>query len=158
MDQQEIKQWESALDAAELSPLTANLPKEPRVGDVFEDPADGVVRRWVYVKIMAGNVGGRWAYWNAWFDEAKRKGVGVNPRHEVVADKIFNGDAAHFAGMLAQPYVGRVQGVESTAWVLVSPRMAGPTVEYARLPHDPVRYERSKEVYDVESGKTTKLP
>lgn len=151
MDQQIVREWESALDTAELSPITARLPVEFEPGDRHQESAtDGTVRKWIAVKIVSGNTGGRWAYWVTHVQ---------NPREDfrAIADKIFNGDAAHFVGMLGTPYV-RVPGVESKAWVLVEPRATAPVREWVREEKVGERYERSKDVYDVDTGKTTRLP
>lgn len=166
MDQKEIRTWESALDVAELSPITTNLPSDASVGAIFEETgSDGVRRLWRRVLIVAGNVGGRWAYWQSWEDKDSatgrtRAGIGPHPSHHVIADKIFNGDASHFVGMLGVPYAGRlgVGNVDSTAWVLVEPKMQGPRVVHVREEKPKERYEKSKEVYDLETGLTERLP
>lgn len=161
MDQKELRQWEQSLDVADSSPITANLPEDTRIGETFVDEkcTDGVVRIWMRVEVVAGNPGARWAYWKGWVDEkTKQAGIGPNPEHKVIADKIFNGDAPYFVGMLGMPYPGKVQGVDSTAWVLVSPKQQGPTVVHVREEKPKERYEKSKEVHDVETGKTTILP
>lgn len=167
MDYNQVHQWEQSLDAADSSPITANLPVDAHVGDEFVDEhaSDGVVRRWLRVAIVGGSVGARWAYWAAWQEEDKdtgkmRAGQGSHPEFKVVVDRIFNGDASHFVGMLGVTYAGKVTGVESTAWVLTSPKQAGPVTVYARdgERRGEVRYEKSKEVHDVETGETTLLP
>lgn len=161
MDQKELRQWEQSIDVADSSPITANLPADTRIGEEFvdESASDGVVRRWLRVEVVAGNPGARWAYWLGWIDEkTKQAGIGPHPDVKVVADKIFNGDATHFLGMLGVPYAGKVAGVESTAWVLVSPKQQGPVTVHVREEKPKERYEKSKEVHDVETGKTTLLP
>lgn len=167
MDMSRIRQWESAVDSAELSPITANLPADTQAGEMFEeDGADGVRRVWRRVVIVGGNVGSRWAYWAPWQQEDEatkrmRAGSGPHPEYKVVADKIFNGDAAHFAGMLGVPYQGKIPGVDSLAWVLVTPRAEGPRVVHVQErdgERGRERYERSKEVHDVETGETKVLP
>lgn len=161
MDQKELRQWEQSIDVADSSPITANLPENTRIGEEFVDDkaSDGVVRRWLRVEVVAGNAGARWAYWLGWIDEKTRQaGIGPHPEWKVVADKIFNGDATHFLGMLGVPYPGKVAGVESTAWVLVSPKQQGPVTVHVREDKPKERYEKSKEVHDVETGKTTLLP
>lgn len=147
MDNQEVRQWETALDDAEITRLDDGLPTDIPAGTIHAQ--DG--RRWLRVRIVRGNTGGRWAYWLRM----------VNGEHEgfdAVVDKIFNGDAAHFIGMLAVPYAKIPGNAEILAWVLVEPKVIGPRV--VRAQEEPVkeRYERSKEVYDVETGKTEKLP
>ena len=163
MDHLQIRQWELAVDAAEQTPLTADLPEDATPGDIYKvTAADGVVRTWRRVIVISGNVGGRWAYWASWMreDEATRRNVpgqGLHPSGSVVADKIFNGDAAHFVGMLATPYVA-VPGVKPHAWVLIDPRAEGPRTTWAEAKETRERYEKSKEIYDVETGRSTRLP
>lgn len=164
MDFNKIMTWQDAVDKSELSPLTADLPATAALGDKFVQPnptGDEISRVWLYVSIVAGNVGGRWAYWAAWKDVNGIPGIGTHPEFKVVADKIFNGDAAHFVGMLGLPYVGKVPGVESNAWVLVEPKMEAPKVTHViedKSANGAQRYERSKEVYDVSTGESTLLP
>lgn len=163
MDTNTIREWETSLDQAELSPLTANLPHSPVAGQVFEEVAtDATARKWVAVRVLGGSNGARWAYWAAWWVpgvEPRRTGVGPNPDYIVVLDRLFNGDAPLFLGMAAEPYVrvgdGRGGCIESIVWVLVEPRMSGPrVVKVGREERVGERYERSKEVYDVETGES----
>ena len=158
MDQQKIRDWTQALDSAELAPLTANLPKEFSAGDRFHELADGDQHReWLAVEIVSGNSGSRWAYWAPWLNPEGRYGTGPNPQFKAIADGIFNGDAAHFIGMLGVPYT-KIPLTSSVVWVLVSPRLvAPPTVRVVEEKPD-VRYEKSKEVFDVESQESRKLP
>lgn len=146
MDIKEVREWEQAVDAAEMSPLTVNLPATGALGAEFVDED----RKWVRVRIIGGNVGGRWAYWHV--------PCTVAPRVDwsVIADKIFNGDAHHFVGMLAIPFV-RVHGVVQEGWVLVEPRVQPPAPVYERAAPVGERYEKSREVFDVDTGKVTPL-
>ena len=99
----DVHQWEQTVDIADTgNVLTANLSDVGTPGDVFTDlhAADGVVRSWVRVQIISGSVGARWAYW----DKAASSGEAV--QYRVVADKIFNSNATHFAGLLHVPYAG----------------------------------------------------
>jgi len=166
MDYQQLRQWEQSLDAADSSPITANLPDADNShdGDVYVDDkcTDGIIRTWLRVRIVSGNAGARWVYWLNWTDQATRQpGIGPHPDYKAVADKLFNGDANHFVGMLGVPYAGRAGGVvESSAWVLVSPKQQGEAVAYGRdqVRRGETRYEKSKEVHDVETGETRILP
>lgn len=149
------QEWERALDQAEQNPLTANLPKEAPPGMIWvETSPDGIFRKWVRVEIVAGSVGSRWAYWKEWKAENGQRGIGVHPQHQVIGDRIFNGDVAHFAGMLAMPYAGPF--VDKQAWVLLEPRSKPPANVPERMTTD-ARYERSREVYDVETGEITPI-
>lgn len=162
MDQQQLRHWENSIDAADSSPITANLPPDAETGSVFTDAhcSDGVERTWVRVRIITGSVGARWAYWLNWTNPLTgQPGIGPHAEHKVVADRIFNGDANHFVGMLGVPFAGKMSGVESRAWVLVHPKPEGPRVVHVqedRLGKE--RYEKSKEVHDVETGVTKVLP
>lgn len=165
MDNQTERHWQTNLDASEITLLTANLPTMPTPGDVCTDvDSTGVVRTWRAVKIVAGSTGARWAYWHAWKDHSTgANGIGAHPQHHVIADKIFNGDAAHFVGMLGVPYV-QMPGVYNSggaggvvAWVLISPKATAPVQEYAQREPVRERYERSKEVYDVETKETKQI-
>jgi len=167
MDMNRIRQWELAVDTAEQSPISAALPDNVPVGEFYTaQGSDGIVRKWQRVTILSGNVGARWAYWVPWKmrdpDHGReRPGIGPHPAYHVVVDRIFNGDAAHFVGMLAIPYVGKIPGsVDSTAWVLVEPRAHADQNPVRYSEPDPVkeRYEKSKEVYDVETQKSKRLP
>lgn len=163
MEMQKIRDWETSADQVELNG-TPQLPEKPQPGETYiEDCADGTQKQWLAVQVHAGNTGGRWAYWSPW--ELKdpqgnsfhptRWGVGPHPNYKAIADRVFNGDAAHFIGMLAVPYVRRL---ESTSWVLVSPRMEGPKVIRVIVEKPSERYEKSKEVFDVETGESKQLP
>ena len=157
MEYQKVHEWELALDTAEQSPF-GDLPASPSSGQAYSGVGtDGMQRRWVAVQILSGNAGARWAYWAPWFDPGGRAGQGPNPAFFAIADKIFNGDAPHFIGMLAEPYV---RGKDPMAWVLTDPKPVGPRIVYeVELPkparHE--RYERSREVYDVETGESRML-
>jgi hypothetical protein len=159
VDQSKVRDWQQAVDTAELSPLTQNLPKEFTAGDIHHElGTDDIHRKWLAVEIVAGNSGSRWAYWAAWIDpKTGRYGVGPNPRHQAIADGIFNGDAAHFIGMLGIPYA-KIPIVASTVWVLVSPRMTGPPPQRIVDETPKTRYEKSKEVFDVNTQESRKLP
>lgn len=160
MDHLQIQQWETAVDQAELSILDQDLPEGQPAGSIYTHEG----RKWMRVGVIRGNTGARWAYWMPWKvkDDNDREriinGPGRHPEFLAVADKVFNGDAAHFIGMLAKPYVQLPGGKPTLMWVLLEPRPSGPTV--IRMREEPVRerYERSKEVYDVNTGETTKLP
>lgn len=157
MDQTKVHDWERAVDAAEMSPLTANLPKEFVPGDTHHELGDGDIhRQWLAVEILHGNSGARWAYWAPWIGDNGRYGVGPNPKHLAIADAIFNGDAAHFIGMLGVPYA-KIPGTPQTVWVLVSPRLvAPPTIKIVEQPGS-TRYEKSKDVFDVNTQETRNL-
>lgn len=146
MDIQKIRDWEKSVDQAEQTPLTADLPKDAPLGAKFQQPIeDGGFRIWIRVKLIAGNVGARWAYWrNA-------------STFEAIADNIFNGDAAHFIGMLGIPFTGKIPGVDTEAWVLVSPRIVAPPEERTYEEKSRERYERSHEVYDVNTQTSHKI-
>lgn len=157
MEYPKIHEWELAVDASEVSSL-GDLPAAPEPGQLYEGAgSDGIIRRWVAVRIAYGNPAARWAYWLPWSDgHVLRAGIGPNPNHLAIADKLFNGDAHNFIGMLAVPYV-KSQFPDQTVWVLTDPKPSGPRVEYVVEPplpsrHD--RYERSKEVFDVETGES----
>lgn len=158
MDKQQSRDWETSLDAAEQHPLTEHLPVDAPAGTLFQELGpDDVLRRWQRVTIVAGNSGSRWAYWAAWIDKSTgRYGVGPHPEFQAIADGIFNGDAGHFIGMLGVPFT-RLPS-RSLAWVLVSPRLTPPPL--VKIPETPpaVRYEKSKETFDVETQETKKLP
>ena len=151
MDIKEIREWESAVDAVEFSPLTVNLPVNDAMGSVVGTEFVDGNRKWLRCKVVAGNTGGRWAYWHS--DSVKAGGG----KYNVIADKIFNGDAHHFVGMLAVPYTKQV-GVDCLMWVLVEPRTFAPAREWVREEPLKSRYEKSKEVYDVNTGETKILP
>lgn len=169
MDTRQVNEWGKALDAAEMSPITANLPKLFASGDRFHETgsdgsttcstsSDDVHREWLAIEIIAGNSGGRWGYWAPWIDPATgRYGVGPNPKRQAIADAIFNGDAAHFIGMLGLPYT-RIPGTSSTVWVLVSPRLVAPPTIRIVDEKPATRYEKSKDVFDVDTQETRKLP
>jgi hypothetical protein len=147
MADDDIAQWSASVEAAEFQPLTADLPKEAPAGLIIEE--DGEPRRkWLRIEVVGGNTGGRWAYW---------LGPKVpHPEYKAIADHIFNGAAAHFIGMLGVPYV-HIPGSLTLAWVLVSPRMTGPRTVPLIDEKPRERYERSREIFDVETQTTTKL-
>src|SRR5262249_37384024 len=143
---------ESLDSALETEPLTANLPRDYPVGGKFLDGN----RLWQRIRIITGKTGGKWAYWVGASHKAEK--IHPNERFEVIADTIFNGDTWHFAGMLAVPYPGKIAGVKDTlAWVLIEPRTKEfryATTELYKdsmLTLDGKRYEKSREVYDVET-------
>lgn len=157
MDSNKVQEWSNVMDIAEQSPITSNLPKEAPAGILFEDKSDdGVYRKWLRVDIVGGNTGGRWAYWAPWFNEG-RIGVGPHPQYKALADGIFNGDAAHFIGMLGIPYV-KTPGVSTLMWVMIEPRSVGGRIPTVVDEKPSMRYEKSREVFDVETQTTTKLP
>ena len=131
--------WGAAVDSAD-----AGIPEFPvgcSIGTVFETEG----RRWLLVHVAFGVSGARWAYW---------KDQSLN---WIIADKIFNADATHFAGMLAAPFGG---GLPGRAWIMIEPKIR-------EIPPEPItvepqapeaRYERSKEVFDVATGQTEILP
>lgn len=159
MNNDDVQEWGKALETSELSPITANLPEMAPPGTPFDETGiDGVQRKWLRVSIIAGNSGARWAYWAPWkASGVQHYGIGPHPEFKAIADGIFNGDAAHFIGMLGVPYA-KIPGDAVPAWVLVSPRVAPPRP--VRVPEEKSkeRYELSKEVYDVETHVSTKLP
>jgi hypothetical protein len=166
MENQDVRKWESVVDAADAvdSLMTTNLPTDAKPGDTYTGAGveGGGLRTWRRVIVVAGNVGGRWAYWAPWATADKRAGQGVNPAFHVIADKIFNSDAHHFVGMLAVPYVNKALAAAGT-WVLTSPVAEPPRTIYAyeregESTSGRLRYEKSNEVYDVETGKSKRLP
>lgn len=159
----DVRKWEVAVEDADVKPLEDGLPdvKEHSVGEVFVEGEGEQKRKWVLVDVVGGSPGARWAYWCAWVRvEGRRRitGIGPNPQHKVIADKLFNGDAPHFVGMLSHIYAGKFNGVESKMWVLTEPKVQPPRVEYVREEKSKERYERSKEVFDVNTGETKRLP
>lgn len=153
MDNQQLRQWEGVVDDAGV--IGSNLPD----GEIGSEHIDGP-RKWKRVQVIGGAIGGRWAYWQVQHKDplhlAAEK-VDPNTAYEVIADRLFNGDAWHFAGMLAIPY----NGVPAAAWVLVEPRITeGPKPKLTVMEpmSDGKRYERSKEVYDVATGESELLP
>lgn len=156
MDVKNIRQWEQALDSSELSLITANLPQNAVPGEPFiEVGNDGVAREWLLVDIVSGSTGSRWAYWAPWKIDG-RYGVGPHPESKAIADGIFNGDAGHFIGMLGIPYV-KIPGPPRRAWVLVSPRLPAPPEIRVIEEKSKERYEKSREIYNVDDGSITKL-
>ena len=159
MENQDLRNWESADDLTHSEPLAANLPTTYPIGGKFVDGN----RLWQRVRIVTGKAGGKWAYWVGATHRAER--VQPNDRFEVIVDSIFNGDAFHFVGMLAIPYTGKVLGMKDVeAWVLVEPRIKEvPSMDRPRFYRDDrdtldgKRYEKSKEVYDVETKESTIL-
>ena|SRR5437667_3638713 len=117
----------------------------------------GDVQTWQRIEIVSGNTGGRWAYWAAWKAKDGRPGIGPHPELKAIADKIFNGDAAHFIGMLDIPYV-RLPGQIALSWVCLSPtRSYPPPPQIEFEPKPSIRYEKSKEVFDVDTQTSRKL-
>lgn len=148
MEYSQIDAWSNAVDQAEQFPLMSNLPETASPGFFFEESApDGTIRRWQRVYIVGGATGGRWAYWKAWTIEGK-PGLGPHPHFHAIADSIFNGDVPHFIGMLGAPYL---KGSPGPAWVLVSPRMNPPHPVNIPEEKSHIRYEKSNEVFDVET-------
>lgn len=159
MDANHVREWEKSVESAEINPLTANLPITAAPGQVFrEESSDGIWREWLRVEVVAGNAGARWAYWSAWKEKTDRLGIGPNPESKVIADAIFNGDASHFCGMLATPFPGKIAGGPNLAWVMTSPRITPPRPGLVYLEETKERYEKSREVYDVQTHTSTKLP
>jgi hypothetical protein len=195
MDTNSLRQWESASDEAEqqLDMLMRGLPAQSPLGTEHVHTHVTPPRKWVRVQVESGVIGGRWAYWSYRGSLLPHRYVrhddGVNavcvlcrhskdnPLHEhwgIIVDRLFNGDAAHFAGMLGEPYAGkRVTDTGSAnvdsryVWILTEPRVREipaseqpsvlrPTLEMTDKTE--TRYERSKEVYDVDSGRTEILP
>jgi hypothetical protein len=169
MENQDVRKWEAVVDAADAvdSLMTTDLPTNAQPGDTYtgaaaEGGVGGGIRSWRRVIVIAGSVGGRWAYWAPWATIDKCAGQGVNPEFKVIADKIFNSDAHHFVGMLAVPYVNKALAVGGT-WVLTSPIAEPPRTIYVHERDGDgsatrTRYEKSNEVYDVETGKSKRLP
>lgn len=147
--------WESALHASEADLLTASLPEAVALGTVYRDD----VRTWQRVEIISGRAGARWAYWAPWTNyEVRQPGVGPHPEFHVVLDTIFNASAPHFVGMLAVPYAGKLPGQPHThTWVIIDPIAPPPPPVYVREEKQAVRYERSDEVYDVETKQLTQV-
>jgi len=147
MDNQEVQNWSDSIDESNNTNIALNLPDDGELGSIIQDG----IRLWRRVLVVSGNTGGRWAYWK-----------NLNPNlpltnFEVVADKIFNCDAYHFAGMLANPY-SPVPGKQQPMWILAAPRITqAPIIEYRQIRKPRIRYERSNEIYDAETGTSTYL-
>ena len=162
MEPQQQRLWQESIDQAE-SPsgdLLPNLPEEGTLGQVFVESKENLPdRKWLYCEILTGSIGARWAYWMGWIDPiTNRLGLGPNPKHVVIVDRIFNGDAPHFVGMLASPFAGRKhQGQQVCEWVLVEPKVIPPNPVPVREIRDRERYEKSKIIYDVETGETKEI-
>jgi hypothetical protein len=164
MENLKVKDWQQASDQSDVASLTADLPTEyPLGGKYIQEVANEPPRVWQRIDIVSGKVAGRWCYWHPWSTKNPHSGLpmpglGPNPLYQGIADTIFNGDAPHFIGMLGVPYSGKVPGLSTHAWVLVSPRFLPPPEikQYEDKPRE--RYERSKEIYDVDTGLATKLP
>ena len=147
MDNQEVQNWSNTVDEADHTNIALNLPDEGELGSVIQDG----IRLWRRVLVVSGNVGGRWAYW--------KNLVANKPldNFEVIADKIFNCDAYHFAGMLANPY-SPIPGKSQPVWILAHPRItSAPIINYRQMNKPRIRYERSNEIYDIETGKSVYL-
>lgn len=143
MEVTKLREWESAVDQADANRLTQNLPEGVPVGFVqAETGPDNIFRKWVYCEVSGGNPGSRWAYWS---NKAECR---------IIVDRIFNGDASHFAGMLAHPYAGTFHTTK--VWVMLEPR-AERIPETREAERSDQRYERSREIFDVETQSTTKL-
>lgn len=162
VDQQSLRTWEQTVDTAETQPLGANLPNLdglPPGVEYIEPINDLITRRWRLVTVNYGQTGGRWAYYLAWTEDGKPAQSGPSPAYDVVVDKLFNGDAPHFAGMLADPWAGRPKHDKTVVkmWVLVEPKATPPPTIYEVEEKPKERYEKSREIYDVETGQTTKI-
>jgi len=148
-----IEDWSNAVDSANDLAIQ-DLPDLP-AGSIFKDAG---LRVWQRVSVVGGANGGRWAYWVSWKTKLGSPGIGPDRDFHAIADTLFNGDAFHFIGMLGVPYA-RVPGSEpSLAWVVIEPRMSAPPVSRVFEDKPSVRYEKSKDVFNVESQGTTKLP
>ena len=106
----------------------------------------GVPGKWQRVDVVTGTIDGRWAYWKNWWGPDGHPGIGDHPQFWAIADRLFNENAVHFIGMLAKPYTGK-----GLYWVLISPKMTPPRSEVEIEETAGTRYERSKEVFDVET-------
>lgn len=159
MNSNDIRAWENAVDKSEETLLTANLPKPEDFPAGFTAPdqgSDGVHRKWLRVDIVAGSAGARWAYWQYWNDpKTKQRGIGPHPEHQAIADSLFNGDAPHFIGMLGVPYVGKYG--PKAAWVLIEPHVTPAPTARIFEEKQAERYEKSREIYDVETGESKKI-
>lgn len=151
--------WESTLHESESQLLTNDLPIAAPLGTCVVDNG----RTWQRVEIISGRAGARWAYWAPWRNEAVHQpGVGPHPQFKVVLDSIFNSSATHFVGMLAVPYAGHAPGQSAMStgtlvWVITHPIAPPPPPVYVREEKQTVRYERSDEVYDVETKQLTQV-
>lgn len=156
MESKQLRSWETAVDVAENNHLTAQLPADAPAGTAYlELGTDNIHRRFLRCDVVGGNPGARWAYWNSWKDGDGNKGIGPHPNFQIVVDGIFNGDATHFCGMLAVPYGGQFSS--RLVWVLIEPRVSPPPISRLYEEKSGPRYERSREVYDVETGETKTL-
>jgi hypothetical protein len=145
------------LDEAEQKSMIADLPVDQEPGVTFIETVGEIRRVWLRVLIIAGSTGGRWAYWASWKDPQGRSGVGAHPQRLGIADKIFNGDAAHFIGMLGVPHQN-IPGTPIASWVLVEPKAKPPVIRTEFEEKPKIRYEKSKDVYDVNTQTSTELP
>src|SRR5262245_6161080 len=141
MDNQDLRQWEATVDADDANPLASSLPNPSTLGTVYYDTDHN--RSWTRVLITGGKVGGRWAYWQD------------RNTSTVIADSIFNSGAHHFAGMLANPYTRNQSN--TLVWVLTHPIVSPPPRPLTLEDKPKVRYEKSREVYDVETGETKEI-
>jgi hypothetical protein len=89
---------------SELIP-TPPLIEDAPAGTLFRDGP----YLWTRVRVLYGR--GRWGYW---LNQAEST---------ICADTLFNSNAPHFAGFLANPYTGPL---ESIAWLLVEPCLHPP--------------------------------
>ena len=128
------------------SPL--DLPDLP-AGIIWTEP--GSERKWQRVEVLVGTIDGRWAYWQSWWGPDGHPGIGDHPQFWAVADRLWNGEAVHYIGMLQKPYTGK-----GLYWVQISPKVSPPRHQI-EIEETTTRYERSKEIFDVETGRVTKL-
>jgi hypothetical protein len=91
----------------------------------------GEEQTWIRTHIFGGQTLGRWAY--------------GSPDLGALADRLFNNHAPHFIGMLEKPFTA-----PGPYWILIHPQAAPPPETIFVEPEKTkVRYERSKEVFDV---------
>ena len=158
MEYKDVATWSQAVDESLVSAIVSNLPEDAAPGTLMEEAlTDGRHRLWQRVVLISGAVGGRWAYWKSWKTPAGQWGVGAHPEWLSIADILFNGDAHHFIGMLPTPYVPLPQAPPLQAWVLVSPKLEAPRPVF--VPEEKrERYEKSKEVFNLNDQTSTFLP
>lgn len=145
MNDPQEQQWSKTQDQADSPGWHPDLPGgDFPYGLAYRTSSPGGdVESWIRVQLTGGNVGGRWAYWRN------------KTEYTALADRLWNPAQPHFIGMLAQPY----SGTKGPAWVLTHPLGEPPpsTIEIEPVAAK-VRYERSKEVYDVDSRQSHELP
>jgi hypothetical protein len=151
---EDIERWSSTLDHADETPLP-ELPSDAEPGVLWEEPVEGGRRLWRRVEIVSGITGGRWAYWKQTADSIQRSTI-PHPEGKAIADRIFNGDAPHFIGMLAIPYT-HIPYQTVLAWVLVDPKLVPPRPIWVIEEKLKTRYEKSKTVFDAETQESTEL-